>query len=170
METSDRNSTLSIRYLSFCSETVKAMLTSSYITECFFHSHLTYGVDLLENSSLSDKVSQKMFKHSKIMPLLSIFIHYILIQINRNLPDYSTPNNIHQYENRNADNVIALWSRIRTTQINKLNLHHSQTFPFSINVIELIPSLYYNFLFMFYMEEDYLSIKNEIMLLRPITV
>lgn len=64
--------------------------------------------------------------HNKHLP--SLFVCKTLIQIHRNLNDYVKHTNVPHYGTRNANELISLRCRIKTTQINKPNLDYKTRF------------------------------------------
>ncbi|VEN43205.1 unnamed protein product, partial [Callosobruchus maculatus] len=112
-------------------------------TVCYslIHSNISYGIVLWGNSSSSNKVfvMQKYairilvdapygtscrghFKDLGILPLACLYIMETLIQVHRNADMFTRYSQVHSYDTRFSNNIVAPWSRLRMTQINKLDV------------------------------------------------
>jgi Reverse transcriptase (RNA-dependent DNA polymerase). len=172
----------------FCIRQMRRCLSSDVLRTVYFavfHSHLMYGVTLWGNSQSSHRVFilQKaavrtiegapyratclpLFQKYRIMTLPCIYIFQTLLQIHRNLDTFQRHSDVHSYGTRNVDNLIQPFSRIRTTQLNKLDTslynHFVRCFV-GVNVVELSFNKFYklckDFLIAncFYSVNDYLK-------------
>nr|CAI5819056.1 unnamed protein product [Callosobruchus analis] len=106
------------------------------------HSHLAYNTMLWGNSSHAIRVfrlqktavrilsrvpfdasCRELFRLNGIMTLPSIYIFQTLIHIHKNLGTFTTPAFNHNYDTRNAQSIIPLRSRLRMTQMNRVNIY-----------------------------------------------
>lgn len=116
----------------------RVMATAYY---ALVHSHLTYGVILWGCSSSAHKAfsiqkaavrivdaaecrahCREVFKKYKILPLPCIYLFESLMQIHKNLPTIIRHSDLHGYNTRGADNLVTSYSRISTTQQNKIDV------------------------------------------------
>lgn len=132
-----------LRQLRHCLQT-KALRTVYFGT---IHSLLTYGIRFWGNSSGAYKVFalQKsavrivgnapygshclaLFRGCRILPVPCLYIYETLVLVHKNRSSYNSHYNIHTYGTRNAVDLVAPFSRLRTTQANKLNVEFYNVF------------------------------------------
>ncbi|CAH1115749.1 unnamed protein product [Psylliodes chrysocephalus] len=129
----------------FAMRQLRTSLDNKTITTVYYamvHSVMSYGILLWGNAPNSFKVFnlQKaavrtidmvpydahcgpLFHKYRILPLPCVYVLESLVFIHKNIKNLKTHSDIHSYNTRNGQNLIVPFSRIRSTQVNKIDLN-----------------------------------------------